>query len=273
MGKAEFRRPKMKLHRIYFLFILLFVLGCAQLSIPQPSQTTTPLATDTLVFTDTPPPTDTFTSLPTFTRMFTPTRTFTPSVTPSRTISLTPTFAFPTVTVNKQAHCRYGPSVAYLHAADLYAGDTGTVRGRYIYSRWLYVRFDKLNYSCWVAPTVVDVVGDITTVNYTQLNLQSIGSNMYGPPENVTAVRDGDQVTITWDQVEMTLDDDRGYLLELFVCQNTVYLWWTDSYPDQYSTSYSVRDEAGCAQPSSGLLYTVEKHGFSEPAMIPWPQP
>ena len=71
----------------------------------------------------------------------------------------------------------------------------------------------------------------------------------------------------------MTLDDDRGYLLELFVCQDTIYKWWTDSYPDQHSTSYTVRDEAGCAQPSSGKLYTVEKHGFSEPAIIPWPAP
>jgi hypothetical protein len=185
----------------------------------------------------------------------------------------TPTFSFPTVTVNKQAHCRYGPSAAYLHAADLYPGDAGTVRGRYIYGNWLYIKFDKLNYFCWVAPSVVDVVGDVSTVAYKELNLQSIGSNMYGPPKNVTAVRDGNKVTISWEQVKMTTDDDRGYLLELFVCQDTIYKWWTDSYPDQFTTSYTVTDEAGCAQPSSGKLYTVEKHGFSEPAIIPWPAP
>jgi hypothetical protein len=177
------------------------------------------------------------------------------------------------VTVNKQAHCRYGPSAAYLHAADLYAGDKGTVRGQFIYSNWLYVKFDKLDYMCWVAPSVVDVVGDVSTVGYKELNLQSIGSNQYGPPKNVTAVRDGDQVTISWNRVEMTKDKDRGYLLELFVCQNGNYLWWTDSYPDQYSTSYTVKDEAGCPEPSSGKLYTVEKHGFSDPVDIPWPKP
>ena len=60
---------------------------------------------------------------------------------------------------------------------------------------------------------------------------------------------------------------------ELFVCQDTIYKWWTDSYPDQDSTSYTVKDGGGCAQPSSGKLYTVEKHGFSEPAIIPWPNP
>ncbi|MCI0551672.1 MAG: hypothetical protein L0287_12010, partial [Anaerolineae bacterium] len=199
--------------------------------------------------------------------------TFTPTITPSPTITATQTFTFPSATVNKQAHCRYGPSVAYLHAADLFPGDIGTVRERYIYSNWLYIKFDKLDYFCWVAPSVVDVVGDISNLRYKELNLQSIGSNMYGPPKGVTAVRDGVIVTISWEQVVMTKDDDRGYLLELFVCQDTLFLWWTDSYPDQFSTAYAVKDEAGCSQPSSGKLYTVEKHGFSEPTIIPWPAP
>ena len=245
------------------LLIFLFVSACAPSTEEQATPTTTTMITATSTFTETPEATHT------------PTKTLTPTraSTPTAAQTATPTFAFPTVTVNKQAHCRYGPSVAYLHAADLYPGDTGTVRNRYIYSNWLYVKFDKLNYFCWVAPSVVDVVGDVSTVAYKELNLQSIGSNMYGPPQNVTAVRNGNEVTISWDQVSMTPDDDRGYLLELFVCQDTIYKWWTDSYPDQYTTSYTVRDEAGCAQPSSGKLYTVEKHGFSEPAIIPWPAP
>ena len=251
------------------VLILLFVSACAP-STQQPTSTVSP-ATTTEESTETPEPT--FTSTATQTATSDPTLTLTPTIEMSPTVTATPTFTFPSVTVNKQAHCRYGPSVAYLHAADLYAGDTGTVRGRYIYSNWLYVKFDKLNYFCWVAPSVVNVVGDVSTVAYKELNLQSIGSNMYGPPGNVTAVRDGERVIISWNQVEMTLDDDRGYLLELFVCQDGNYLWWTDSYPEQGSTSYTVRDEAGCAQPSSGKLYTVEKHGFSEPAIIPWPAP
>jgi hypothetical protein len=223
--------------------------------------------------TDTPAPTATFALTETPTLTFTPTITLTPSITSSPTLTSTPTFTFPVVTVNKQAHCRYGPAVAYLHAADLFPSDTGTVRGRFPYSSWLYVKFDKLNYFCWVAPSVVDVEGDIGTINYTELNLQSIGTNQYGPPAGVTAVRDGNQVTISWEQVEMTKDKDRGYLIEAFVCQDGAYLWWTFSYPDQYTTSYTVTDEAGCPEPSQGLLYTVEKHGFSKPVQIPWPAP
>ncbi len=259
-------------------FALLFLLSCNLGGFSAEdlaTQTSTALTAIAASWTDTPVPTSTFT--PTFTltptETLTPTLTFTPTITLSPTVTATPTFAFPSVTVNKQAHCRYGPSVAYLHAADLYAGDKGTVRGRFVYSQWLYIKFDKLNYFCWVAPSVVDVVGDISKINYQELHLQTIGSNMYGPPSGVTAVRNGSRVTISWNQVKMTADDDRGYLLELFVCQDNFYLWWTDSYDNQYTTSYTVKDEKGCPEPSSGLLYTVEKHGFSDPVVIPWPAP
>jgi hypothetical protein len=178
---------------------------------------------------------------------------------------------FPDVKVHTQAHCRYGPSTAYLHAADLYPGDTGTVRGRFPYSKWLHVKFDKLNYWCWVSPSVIDVTGDLNTVRYLTPNLQAVGSNMYGPPPNVRASRNGDQVSISWDQVSMTEDDDRGYFIEAWVCQNGGFLWWTASFPTQFTTSYTVTDEPGCSTPSSGELYTVEKHGYSLPVSIPWP--
>ncbi|MBL8063008.1 MAG: hypothetical protein JNK32_08330 [Anaerolineales bacterium] len=260
---------KKRLFALFFLLVF-FVTACGA-----PAQ---PSATDTPIPADTAPPvivyiTATAENTVTPTITFTPENTATPTITFTATITETPTFSFPTVTVNKQAHCRYGPSSAYLHAADLYAGDTGTVRGRALYSNWLYIKFDKINYHCWVSPSVVDVIGDVKTVKQVEPNLQSIGSNQYGPPQNVQATRNGDEVTITWDQMEMTADKDRGYLIEAFVCQNGGYIWWTFSYPDQYSTSYTVQDEAGCASPSSGKLYTVEKHGFSQPAIIPWPAP
>jgi len=262
----------MKQFQIPVIFLLLLS-ACAPSPERQTAMTATALTATAAAWTDTPPPTATFTPTETTTITPTSTLTLTPSITPSPTITPTPTFAFPSVTVNKQAHCRYGPAVAYLHAADLYPGDMGTVRGRFEYSSWLYIKFDKLNYFCWVAPSAVDVVGDVTTVYYTEPNLQSIGYNNYGPPTGVTAVRNGNQVTISWNQVEMTHDHDRGYLIEAFVCQDGYYLWWTFSYPDQYSTSYTVKDEPGCPAPSWGQLITVEKHGFSKPVQIPWPAP
>jgi len=252
-------------YQIIALLIFVFLLGSCG---PSPQERSSMTETSAAAFwTATRTPTLT----PTIT--LTPSDTPTSTITPSATITPTPTFSFPVVTVNKQAHCRYGPSIAFLHAGDLYPGDKGTVRGRFEYSSWLYIKPDKLNYSCWVAPSVVDVVGDLSTIRYTEPDLQSVGYNQYGPPRYVQAARDGDQVTISWEQVNMTGDHDRGYLIIAFVCQDGAYLWWTFSYPDQFTTSYTVRDEPGCPVPSEGVIYTVEKHGFSEPAFIPWPPP
>ena len=37
------------------------------------------------------------------------------------------------------------------------------------------------------------------------------------------------------------------------------------------NTSATITDEPGCSGPSEGKLYTVEKHGYTEPVDIPWP--
>lgn len=256
------------------LAMALFLAACG----PSPeAQATMTSAAWTATFTETSTPTQTFTptSTPTFTPTltFTPTVTLTPTETLTPTVTPTPTFAFPTVVVTSaQAHCRYGPNVAYLHAADLYEGDTGQVRSRWYLSNWLLIKFDKLNYFCWVAPSIVEVTGDLNTViKLTEIDLTKIGTNQYGPPDNVAATRNGSQVTITWAQKKMTKDKDRGYFLDLFVCQDGHLLWWPVSFPDQYTTSYTVKDEAGCSAPSGGVIYTVEKHGYSEPKPILWP--
>ena len=198
--------------------------------------------------------------------------TKTPTNPPTETVIPSP--EFPIVIVNvAAAHCRYGPSKAYLHAADLYEGDTGFVDGRFLFSDWLYVKWDKLAYHCWVSPYVVNVSGDISSIGYVDVQLWRIPSTLYQAPANVRAFRQGNLVTITWDQVWMTEDDDRGYLIEAWVCQDGAYLWWTVSFDDQYTTSYSVIDDDSCTQSSSGKLYTVEKHGYTEPIIIPWPAP
>ncbi len=263
----------------FLIFSLIFALTACIPSTPSMSASVTstnlPIQPSTITPSKNPTSSSTVTSTPTNTTTPTnsPTVTITETATlaATATITSTPTFTFPAVKVHTQAHCRYGPSSAYLHAADLYPGDTGTVRGRYVNSKWLHVKFDKLNYWCWVSPSVIDVSGDISTVKFIEPNLQTIGSNMYGPPQNINASRNGDQVTITWSQMNMTEDDDRGYFIEAWVCQNGAYLWWTVSFPNQYTTTYSVLDQTGCKAPSSGVIYTVEKHGYSQPSTIPWP--
>jgi len=86
----------------------------------------------------------------------------------------------------------------------------------------------------------------------------------------VVAVRTGDSVRVSWDRVNMTEDDDRGYMIEAYVCQDERYIFVVVS---TYDLFYEFADGPGCAQPSSGLLYTVEKHGYTDPVPIPWPAP
>lgn len=166
----------------------------------------------------------------------------------------------------EQAHCRYGPGTAYLHAADLYAGDHGLVWNRNYAGIWLWVRFDKLSYACWVAASVTEVMGDIFSVSAYFPPLPK--SSLYGPPAVIQATRDGDEVFVSWERVWMTAGDDRGYLIEARLCQNGLLV---DVAVHTDGTSYSFIDQRTCDGESKGKLYTVEKHGYSDPVEIPWP--
>jgi len=261
--------------RVLPLLVMVLFSACnlplSESQAPAASETQGPVETETATPAPTATITETATPTPSLTSTFTPTITLTPTETETPTITPTATFAFPVVTVNTQAFCRYGPSTAYLPAADLYAGDVGTVRGRFQHSRWLHVKFEKLDYFCWVAPSVVNVEGDIMTILMTEPRLPQ--ASVYGPPQNVYAERVGNKVRISWSRVEMTQDKDRGYMLEMFVCQNGAYIWFTAGIPNQYTTSYEVEDGPGCAAASRGVIYTAEKYGYTTPAPIRWPAP
>jgi len=229
--------------------------------------TLTPSITPTL----TPSLTATHTKTPTKTTISTATATstvsLTPSITPTPTISPTPTIDFPDVTVNvANAHCRYGPGSAYLHAADLFENDHGLVWNRNYAGTWLWVRFDKLNYACWVASSVTEIDGDAFSISAYSPPLPK--STLYGPPKNVAASRNRDQVVVTWEEVWMTEDDDRGYLIEARVCQNGYLI---DMAVHTDGMSYTFLDENSCDGESKGRLYAVEKHGYTDPVQIPWP--
>ena len=230
-------------------------------STASPTWTLTPTPTSTL----TPTPTATVTRTPTTTS--TPTQTHTPSVTPTPTITLTPTYEFPQVTVQKQANCRYGPGTAYLYSHGLYPGDRAEVNGRTNSGTWLWIKPENLNRHCWMAASVAEVRGDVFSVVVVQRELP-FATLLYDPPNNVQATRDGNTVRVTWNRVNMTEDDDRGYLIEATVCQEGHLLFLAVRTDD---TFYEFTDETGCPLPSNGLLYTFEKHGYTEPVEIPWP--
>ncbi|HUS83709.1 MAG TPA: hypothetical protein VMX56_01070 [Anaerolineales bacterium] len=253
--------------RILLLILMGFLLpACnftslaALLASPTPTPTITPTPTVTPTVTLTPTATDTPTNTPT------PTVTETPTITPTPTISPTATFDFPDITVLQQAHCRYGPGIAYLHAGDLYAGDHALVWNRNYDGSWLFIKPDKQEWPCWVSASVVSVEGDIFTVVVMHRRLP--WSVLYGPPEKVWAERNGDKVTVSWTAVYMTEDDDRGYMIEARLCQNG-YLFDIAVHTD--TPSYTFTDEQTCEGESRGALFVVEKHGYTDAVIIPWP--
>jgi hypothetical protein len=165
-----------------------------------------------------------------------------------------------------QANCRYGPGKAYLYAWGMYTGDTGTVWGRNDSGTWLWIQPDNIVYQCWISSSVVEIKGDIFTLRVAPVRLPE--SVLYGPPQGVSATREGDSVIVSWQWVNMTEDDDRGYMIEANVCQNGYLVWMAVATTD---TTYTFSDETTCNAKSNGLLYTVEKHGYTAPVPIPWP--
>jgi hypothetical protein len=224
------------------------------------SYTPTLTATQTPTTTNPPTPTATATITRTPTQTSTPTQTLTPSITP------TPTFTFPTITALMQSNCRYGPGTAYLYAWGMYTGDSGQVWGRNDSGTWLWIQPDKIKYQCWISASVVEIHGDIFTLRVAPVRLPH--STLYGPPQGVTAIRDGNSVTVSWQPVSMTEDDNRGYMIQANVCQNGYLMWMAVATMD---TTYTFTDESTCSERSNGLLYTVEKHGYTDPVPIPWP--
>ena len=246
---------------IWLLAILLLASGCdASVSLPpSPSSTALPSPTSTL----TPSPSPTLTPLPTGTS----TPTTSPTVTASPSPSLTPTSEFPLAVVTEaRAFCRYGPGKAYLYSHELKQGDQVEIGGRNYSKTWLWVKPYNLDRHCWAAASVLQVDSDVSAVKVVTSILPQ--SSLYGPPESVDAYRDGDEVTVEWEEVWMTEDDFRGYLIEATVCRNSNLVFIAVQTDD---TSATIADEPGCSGPSEGKLYTVEKHGYTDPVDIPWP--
>lgn len=169
--------------------------------------------------------------------------------------------------VLEQANCRYGPGLAYLFEWGLYPGDKLTLIGRNQEATWVYV--DSWSYKdyCWVSVLVLEIDGDLHSVP--QIRTLLPYTEFYWPPKNAGASRlPSGEVFVTWDRVPMSLDDDRGYLIEAWLCQDgqlrftPLHFWEPPAI---------IVDEPGCSEPSSGRLYTAEKHGYTRWVPIYWP--
>jgi hypothetical protein len=257
---------------VVIFFGIMVLAGCspAEKALVQASFTPTPgtdAPTDTVAptRTSTPQPTDTVppTKTATVTWTLTPTQTATITLTPT----ITPTQPPPQGFVNvAQANCRYGPGAAYLYKFGLYQGISVEILGRTDRGDWVYVLPLWYEDGCWIKEDLLEVTGDIFSVEVDYGSLPF--SNIYPPPWVTVVRRDGDQVFIAWSDVRMTADKYRGYLLETWLCVDGE-LVFTPLNID--GLVVVLTDEAGCSEPSWGRIYSAEKHGYSKWRRIPWP--
>ena len=221
--------------------------------------------------------------IPDYSPTYTSTATDTPTPFPTSTPTITPTYSAPMVRVLMHSSCLYGPGAAYLFKYDLLTGTLMNVLGwQEILSQnkpgvweptvWLYIQAIGGTNPCWILSSLVQVVhGNINDTPQTTSRLPY--SQLYEPPKAVDAWRNGNEVTVMWSSVWMTEDDYRGYLVEAWVCHAGQLYFAPVSYigVNIAHPGLIFQDEPGCSQPSSGRVYTVEKHGYTQWRLVPWP--
>lgn len=256
--------------------VLFFLLRPASSAPPVDEVTASPSptadsATPTFVPSDTVAP-DTVTpeATPTFTLTVTEEPSATPTSTPIVLRELTGTI------VNARSACNYGPGDLYLNNETLQNGLSLQVYGRNITSDWVYVLADGYKEKCWVSVKNVSLDGSLDELEMLYPGKVTLPpSDFWDPPQNVYTARsrgNPDKLSIYWDEFILADGDlERSgaprYLLELWLCKGGE-LTFTPIFA--WQNNVVVDDEAGCSEPSHGVIYLAEKHGYPGPVNIPW---
>ena len=202
-----------------------------------------------------------------------PTNTPAPTGTPTLAAPTAPPEFIPTVilqlVVGTVANCRFGPSTVYAGPGGVRPGKLLEAIGRDASGTWLLVRDPGGQKNCWVSAKYMSVNGDIMTLAVAPVKL--IFTNIYLPPANITATRNGDQVQINWASVSITPKDiwsESLYLIEAWTCNSGQLVLQQIATKD---VTLTIPDQPGCSESSHGVIYTASHQGYSVPATIPWP--
>ena len=141
---------------------------------------------------------------------------------------------------------------------------------------WLYGLGLGYEKPCWVNASYIKLEGNISDLEpvYPGKVLLPLFSHPSFPPvSDVEAVRNGDQVHVTWVGYELPPGDRESanspvYLVEAWVCQAGKIVFMPIG---AYTESVLLTDEAGCAEPSHGHVFVSHKDGYIGPVEIPWP--
>lgn len=244
--------------------------GCSTAPAPTATETLVPTELSTATATHTPAPSET--PSPSATATLEPTLTPTPS--PTATVTPIPTYVVLRGVVNQEhVSCFYGPSKAYLYKYGLLKGNRLDIIGYIADTGYIEVQAIGGNNPCWMNLEWMDVQGDINEVQPVDpLTVKRPWSPFYAGLSWVTAVRNGNEVTISWAPLVLRAGDDseqEPYLLEAWVCRGGKLTFVPIG---AYQTTATVVDEPGCSEESFARVYGVEKHGYTKYLKIDWPQ-
>lgn len=202
-----------------------------------------------------------------------PTSTLTPTrlqiTPPNPTFTQIPTYTILRAQVLVRSNCRYGPGAPYLYKYGLVPGSNLEVIGRNDLGTWILVRAIGGTNPCWVKASLMDIKGDVLSVEPTYIPLPQ--SPYYAPLRGVIAQRDGDAVTISWRAVQFRPGDETAsppYLVEAWVCRGGKIVFIPVGV---YQNTVVIQDEAGCQEPSRAQVLLAEKHGYTRPVEVLWP--
>jgi hypothetical protein len=232
----------------------------ATLQIP----TTTPIPPTKTI---SPQPTATHTPAPTQTPSITPTGTDTPSPTSTPTYAILRGQVLP-----ERANCRYGPGAPYLYKYGLVGGSNLEIIGRNAAGTWVLIQAIGGNNPCWVKAELMNIKGDVIAMEPKRVDIIQAWSPYYPPLTGVSASRTEANVTVFWNPITLRAGDDSGqipYVVEAWVCQAGQIVFVSIG---SYGIAAEVTDEPGCETESRGQVMAAEKHGYTRPIILAWPQ-
>jgi len=164
------------------------------------------------------------------------------------------------------AFCRWGPGTVYrsIGVDFLEEGETAIAEGRDWDATWYWVQLEGLSYHCWVSAATVETNFEPKSLPYVPVNVP-INSKVPSP-KGVTAWRNGNQVTISWNAAPSA--PELEYLVEATLCFNG---YQDDVAYSTTNTAMALSDDTNCSQKSQARLYVVNKLGYSNPVNVPWP--
>jgi hypothetical protein len=203
----------------------------------------------------------------------TPGPTLAPTATPDPSITSSP--ALPQASLPEYTDCLYGPATYYTYKTSFPTGQQVEVVGRNENADWINIEEVGGWNSCWIMASQAQLqsgrVEDLPVVN----TMLPRSEYEFGSPSAI-ARRKGDQVTVSWEAIFMSVDEVQGYLIDAYVCQGgqLIHLPVFVSTTIKQNTgtlTANITDEAGCTEPSTAHIVSVGKRGFAEWEKIFWP--